>query len=53
MSKKKRRDVLFVTSLLLAPPLIALIGHQRRPWQLMQLDIAMLPALEMLAIGAT
>jgi hypothetical protein len=39
--------------LLPAPPLIALIRPQRRPWQLMQLDIATLPALEMLAIGVT
>jgi hypothetical protein len=39
--------------LLLAPPLIALIGHQQQPWQLMQLDIATLPVLETLAIDAT
>jgi hypothetical protein len=39
--------------LLLAPPLIALIGHRQQPQQLMQLDIATLPALEILAIGAT
>jgi hypothetical protein len=39
--------------LLPAPPLIALIGHQQQPWQLMQLDIATLSALETLAIGAT
>jgi hypothetical protein len=38
---------------LLAPPLIALIGHRWQPWQLMQLDIATLPALRTLAIGAT
>jgi hypothetical protein len=38
--------------LLPAPPLIALIGPQQQPWQLMQLDIATLPALRMLAIGA-
>jgi hypothetical protein len=33
--------------------LIALIGHQWQPQQLMQLDIATLPAHETLAIGAT
>jgi hypothetical protein len=39
--------------LLPAPSLIALIKHRRQPWQLMQLDTVTLPALEMLAIGAT
>jgi hypothetical protein len=39
--------------LLLALPLIALIGHQWQPWQLMQLDIATLPTHKTLAIGAT
>jgi hypothetical protein len=39
--------------LLLAPPLIALIRHQRQPWQLMQLDTVTRPALEVLAIGVT
>jgi hypothetical protein len=39
--------------LLPAPPLIALIGPQWQPWQLMQLDIATLPALGTLIIGAT
>jgi hypothetical protein len=39
--------------LLLAFSLIALIRHQRQPWQFMQLDIATLSAFEMLAIGAT
>jgi hypothetical protein len=36
-----------------APPLIAFIRHCWQPWQLMQLDIATLPALGTLAIGAT
>jgi hypothetical protein len=39
--------------LLPAPPLIVLIGPLWQPWQLMQLDIAILLALGMLAIGAT
>jgi hypothetical protein len=38
---------------LLAPPLVALIGHCRQPQQLMQLDIATLPALGTLVIGTT
>jgi hypothetical protein len=33
--------------------LITLIRHRWQPWQLMQLDIATLPALEILAIGVT
>jgi hypothetical protein len=36
----------------LAPPLIALIGLQWQPWQLMQLDIATLLAPGMFVIGA-
>jgi hypothetical protein len=39
--------------LLPAPPLIALIGLQWQPQQLMQLDIATLPALGTLVIGVT
>jgi hypothetical protein len=39
--------------LLPAPPLMALIRHPQQPQQLMQLDIATLPVLEMFAIGAT
>jgi hypothetical protein len=39
--------------LLPALPLIAFIGHQWQPQQLMQLDIATLSAHEMLVIGAT
>jgi hypothetical protein len=36
-----------------AAPLIALIRHHQQPQQLMQLDIATLPALGTLAVGVT